>query len=62
MQMKVRFQLVETGLKAVPFSPKLDDQGFFWGLNPGLALIRSLQTLRACITYEYGKELTEGNN
>lgn len=28
-------------------------------MNPGLALIKSLQTLRACVKYEYGKGLTQ---
>lgn len=44
-----------TRLRAVPFSPMLDNQGFLGRLDPGLALIKNLQTLGICITYEYDK-------
>lgn len=32
-----------------------DGHGFFWMSNPGLALVKSLQTLKTCVRCEYVK-------
>lgn len=37
------------------FPLTLDGQGFFWVLNPGLTLVKSIQTLKTCVRYEYAK-------